>query len=289
MVVSSTGNELHVKKWTVENPKAQVFLVHGYAEHISRYNHLAHYLNSQDYEVIGHDHAGHGNSGGERAYIDRFDQYVWDLKRVVDEYKNEDLPQFMFGHSMGGLVVTSYCTLYRDEDIAGVITSGAALRPPKNSSPILKKIAPFFSEIFAHTKTQSISAQDVSRNNEVVFAYENDPLVYKDGIKMRTGSEILLRMKKTSSIADLFAKPALFMHGTADEIADPKGTIDFCENCCSEDKELKLWDGCYHELINEPEQHEVMNTMASWMEARVPVRVREDADVAEEGLAEAAA
>ena len=270
MIVSSTGNDLHVKQWNVENPKAQVFIVHGYAEHISRYKHLAKKLNKHDFKVIGHDHAGHGKSGGERAYIDRFDQYVWDLKRVIDEYENEELPKFIFGHSMGGLVVTSYVTLYRPENINGIITSGAALRPPKNSSPILRKIAPLLSEIMAHTKTQSISAQEISRDPEIVSDYDNDPMVYRDGIKMRTASEILLRMKKTSSIANLFSPPALFMHGSADEIADPAGSIDFCENCSSEDKEMKIWDGLFHELINEPEKKEVMTKMIKWMEKRIP-------------------
>jgi len=276
MVVSSTGNELHVKKWSVDNPKAQVYLVHGYAEHISRYNHLANQLNAHGYEVIGHDHAGHGNSGGERAYIDRFDQYVWDLKRVIEENKKEDLPMFIFGHSMGGLVVTSYCTLYRDDEISGVITSGAALKPPKSTPKMLQNIAPFFSEIIAHTKTQSLDADNICRSKEVVFAYDNDPMVYRGGMKMRTASEMLLRMKKTSSIANLFNQPALFMHGTADELTDPKGTVDFCENCSSEDKELKLWDGCYHELINEPEQQQVIDTMVGWIDARVPVRAIQD-------------
>ncbi len=267
MIVSSTGENLHVKNWDVDSPKAQIFLVHGYAEHISRYKPLAKKLNKEGFSVIGHDHAGHGKSGGERAYIDRFDQYVWDLKRVVDENKVEDVPQFLFGHSMGGLIVTSYCTLYRPEDLHGVITSGAALKI--NDSPILQSIAPLLSEIMAHTKTKTIGSQDISRDPEVVSDYDNDPKVYRGGMKMRLAAEIILRVKKTNSIANLFNRPALFMHGSADQLTDPKGTEWFYENCSSEDKELKIWDGLYHELINEPEKEEVIGTMVNWINARL--------------------
>jgi alpha-beta hydrolase superfamily lysophospholipase len=268
MIVSSTGGNLHIKNWEIEDPKAQIFLVHGYAEHISRYKSLAKKLNKAGFSVVGHDHAGHGKSGGERAYIDRFDQYVWDLKRVIDEYRKEEVPYFIFGHSMGGLVVTSYCTLYRPTDVNGVITSGAALQI--NDSPILQALAPFLSEIFAHTKTKPIGSQDISRDPEVVADYDNDPKVYREGIKMRLAAEIISRVKKTNSIAKLFTQPVLFMHGSADQLTDPNGTQRFYENCSSEDKELKIWDGLFHELINEPEKDQVIETMIDWINARLP-------------------
>ncbi|MEE9372069.1 MAG: lysophospholipase [Saprospiraceae bacterium] len=268
MIVSSTGQDLHVKHWSVDKPKAQIFFVHGYAEHISRYKHLAKKLNKEGYSVIGYDHVGHGKSGGERAYIDRFDQFVWDLKRVMDEYRDEELPQFVFGHSMGGLIATAYCTLYRPDNLNGVITSGAALKV--DDSPVLQTIAPFLSEIIAHAKTKSIGSQDISRDADVVADYDSDPKVYRGGIKMRTASEILLRIKKTNRIAHLFTQPVLFMHGSADQITNPEGTIHFCEKCNSVDKELKMWDGFFHELINEPEKEEVIKYMVQWLNARLP-------------------
>ena len=269
MIVSSTGENLHVKHWEIDNPKALIFLVHGYAEHISRYKHLAKKLNKAGYSVIGHDHAGHGKSGGERAYIDRFDQYVWDLNRVIDEFKEEELPYFIFGHSMGGLVVTSYCTLYRPDDVAGIITSGAALKI--NEAPLLQLVAPFLSEIIAHTKTKTIGSQDISRDPDVVADYDSDPKVYRGGMKMRLASEVILRVKKTNSIAELFTQPVLFMHGSADELTDPEGTKSFYENCSSSDKELVVWDGLYHELINEPEKEEVISKIINWMDDHLPI------------------
>lgn len=271
MIVSSTGENLHIRNWEIENPKALIFLVHGYAEHISRYKSLAKKLNKAGFSVIGHDHAGHGKSGGERAYIDRFDQYVWDLNRVIEEYKSDELPYFIFGHSMGGLVVTSYCTLYRPEDVSGIITSGAALKI--NESPILQAVAPFLSEIFAHLKTKKIGSQDISRDPEVVKEYDTDPKIYRGGMKMRLASEIILRVKKTNRIAELFTQPALFMHGSADELTDPEGTRVFYENCNSLDKELIIWDGLYHELINEPEKDQVISKMIDWINDRLPKEI----------------
>jgi len=268
MITSTTGDELKIREWLIDDPHAQVFIVHGYAEHIGRYRHLAKKLNKEGYDVIGYDQVGHGISDGERAYIPRFDYYVWDLERVINEYRNEDLPTFLFGHSMGGLVVTTHCIIYR-KDFAGVITSGAALKVGEDVSTLLTGIAPFLGEIFPRTKTTKIGTQDISRDKAIVEEYENDTLVYHDGMKARLGSELLDRTKKTSSLAKLFTQPALFMHGGADRLTDQEGTIHFHDSCGSADKELKIWEGCYHELINEPEKKEILKYMMNWIRPKV--------------------
>lgn len=265
---STTGARLNIRLWPRENAKAQVFIVHGYAEHIDRYNHLAEKLNNKGYSVIGYDQSGHGSSEGERAYASRFDQYVWDLHKVINKYKKTKLPQFLFGHSMGGLVVTSYCILYRPQ-FNGVITSGAALMVNKETSPILQKIAPILGEIFPKMKTTKIGSQDISRNQDIVKEYDSDPLVYREGMKARLAAEILGRIKKTNKLAHLFTQPVLMTHGGADQLTDPQGTVGFYNNCSSTDKELKIWDGLYHELINEPERKEVIKYMINWMDQRI--------------------
>ena len=268
MITSTTADTLKIREWKVKKPKAQVFLIHGYAEHTGRYGHLADRLNDEGYHVIGYDQVGHGISDGERAYIPRFDYYVWDLEQIINEYRKEEIPTVLFGHSMGGLVVLSHCIVYR-KDFAGVITSGTALQEGKDASGILKFFAPLFGEVFPKMKTTKIGTQDISRDEEIVEQYENDPLVYHDGMKARLGIEMLRRMKKTSKVADLFSQPALFMHGGADRLTNPDGTIHFHDNCSSTDKDLKIWEGCYHELINEPEKEEIMDYMMKWIRRRV--------------------
>ena len=118
-------------------------------------------------------------------------------------------------------------------------------------------------------KTTPIGSQDISRDPVVVQNYDSDPMVYREGIKTRLGAEMLLRQRKTSKIADLFTQAALFMHGSADGLTDPEGTIKFFENCASEDKKLKIWEGLFHELINEPEKEEVMAYMIKWIKKRL--------------------
>jgi alpha-beta hydrolase superfamily lysophospholipase len=268
MIKSTTGDVVKTREWRVPEPNAQIFLVHGYAEHVGRYEHFASQLNNAGFDVIGYDQVGYGLSNGERAYVSRFDQYVWDLHSVMRHYKNEAIPNFLFGHSMGGLVATSYCILYRPK-LNGVITSGAALKVNKDTSPILQKIAPVLGEIFPRLKTTKIGSQDISRDPLVVEAYEKDPLVYHEGIKARLAGEMLGRIKRTNQLAHLFTQPVLMMHGGADQLTDPNGTMQFFNSCASVEKELKIWDGLLHEILNEPEKESVITHLVNWINRRI--------------------
>lgn len=118
MMTTLDGLKLYVKEWPVENPKAAVVLVHGYGEHIGRYEYVAAALNRAGYTVSGADHRLHGRSEGfPRAYVTEIDQLVDDLKLVWDKAKakHPDKPTFMLGHSMGGLVATCFALRHQDE------------------------------------------------------------------------------------------------------------------------------------------------------------------------------
>ena len=268
MLLSTTGADIKLRKWKVDNPKAQIFLVHGYAEHIGRYVHFAKELNEQGYDVIGYDQTGYGLSEGERAHVPRFDYYVWDLHNVINDQKNDELPTFLFGHSMGGLVVTSYCILYQPT-LAGVITTAAALSVGQDTSKLLMKIAPIIGEIFPRLQTTKIGTQDISRDKKIVDEYENDPLIYHAGMKARLAAEMLAKIKKTSRLAHIFSQPLLIMHGTEDRLTNPLGSQNFYKNCSSDDKKLKIWRDCYHELLNEPEKEEIIKYIKKWIKSRV--------------------
>lgn len=106
---SVPGLMLHRRQWLVSNPRAIVFVLHGYAEHSGRYEAVAAHLNAAGFSVYSFDHQGHGRSGGDRAHVQSFDHYVIDalhyIRRVQSDF-DEPLPCFLLGHSMGGLVAT---------------------------------------------------------------------------------------------------------------------------------------------------------------------------------------
>jgi alpha-beta hydrolase superfamily lysophospholipase len=62
--------------------------------------------------------------------------------------------------------------------------------------------------------------------------------------------------------------PLLLMHGTEDRLGIISGSREFCAKLTG-DITFKPWKGMYHELHNEPEQLQVIRTMADWMLERV--------------------
>ncbi len=75
---------VEVQHWPAETPARLVVLVHGYGEHIGRYEHVARALVERGSSVVGPDHAGHGRSPGDRALVEDFEAIVDDLRAVVN-------------------------------------------------------------------------------------------------------------------------------------------------------------------------------------------------------------
>ena len=262
--------ELFVHHWPVPNPAAQLVIVHGFAEHGYRYSHVGEALNEANIEVYSYDHRGHGKSGGLQSYVHRFVDYTDDLSSVLQQYRPTGIPQFLFGHSMGGLVAVNYCTTYQESDkLAGLISSGAALKIDKDLSPLLQKLAPILSMIVPKLKTEPLDKATLTRSGDVLDAYNKDPLVYTGGIRTRLAAELLSAIKRTQGKFDQLTLPYLGMHGTAEKIADPEGTKELYIRSQSTDKTLKLYEGLYHELVNEPEKDQVIADLKEWILTRI--------------------
>lgn len=264
------GLRLFTQSWLpTGEARAHVLIVHGYAEHSSRYQHLAAFLNIHGVAVHSFDLRGHGQSEGLRAYVDRFELYLKDLTAVLDRVRVNAAkkPVFLFGHSMGGAIVTMYA-ITRQPKINGVILSGPALKVSEDISPLLQSVSSILSKVAPKLKTIKLDATAISRDPEVVKKYQEDPLVYTGPTYARTGAELLAAAKFIQPRMELFRVPALIMHGTADRLTDPMGSKQLYQRANIEDKELKLWEGLYHELVNEPEKKEVMDTILAWIEPR---------------------
>src|SRR5215211_4098720 len=115
----------YVRTWPIDDPARLVVLVHGYGEHIGRYEHVAAALNARGCAVVGPDHRGHGKSPGEPALVEDFEPIVEDLRAVVQDARG-DLPVVMVGHSMGGLIAIRYAQRH-PEDLAGLVLSAPAV------------------------------------------------------------------------------------------------------------------------------------------------------------------
>jgi acylglycerol lipase len=261
------GLRLYYQCWLPDKkPKAVLLVAHGLAEHSGRYKNLVEYFVPKGYAVYALDHRGHGKSEGQRSYVDNFKDYLTDLKTFFDKVRNEnkDARIFLFGHSLGATIAVAYAVEHQDE-LAGLMVSGSSLVPPPGVSPALLAIAGILSALVPKMGVTVLDASTISRDQSVVDAYVNDPLVFRGKVPARTGAELAKMWKQLPDRVGKIKLPILIMHGGADQLADPRGSKLLYERVGSKDKTLKIYDACYHEICNEPERKQVCGDMEKWL------------------------
>ncbi|MFN7953812.1 MAG: alpha/beta hydrolase [bacterium] len=264
------GTELYERWWLpVRVAKATVLIVHGLGEHIGRYDRVASELNAAGFAVFGYDHRGHGRSAGVRGYIDSFEQLVEDADTYVAHVRARRPPEpiFLMGHSMGGTVVTSLAVT-RPPAVRGLVLSSPGLKVADGFSPIVIRIGRVLARLLPKAPTQKLSSKFVSRDPAVVAAYDADPLVYHGGVRARTGAEILDTMDRIHGRMEEVTLPFLVFHGTEDKLTDCQGSRELHARARSADKTIHVYDGLYHECLNEPERERVVADMLEWLNAR---------------------
>ena len=249
--------------------RAAVIIAHGYAEHSGRYEELAYRLVREGYAVYALDHRGHGQSGGKRASIRVFREYVDDLVRFIDRVRETrpQPPRFLFGHSMGGLVALQL-VLEHPEKVEGLAVSGALLQNAVSVPRLLESAAGVVSAALPDLPVQELHAEDVSRDPAVVQAYRDDPLIYHGKVRARLGFEMLRTGPYVLGRAHNIELPVLIQHGTADKLASVAGVEALFDAVGSADKTLELYEGAYHEILNDPGKEEVIDDLVAWLNAR---------------------
>ena len=263
---------LHTQHWYPSSPpKATVALVHGYAEHCGRYDHVAGAFLDRGAAVYAYDQRGYGRSEGRRAYVSSFEHYLDDLALFLDHVRSHqpDLPLFLFGHSMGGLVVLKY-VLERHPSVRGLMLSAPAIEINPDLAPLLRRAAQVLGRLFPTLPTTRSPEGAISRDPKVVEEAQNDPLNYHGRVLARTGAEMLRAGDAVRARLEEVTDPFLVLHGTADTLASPEWSRHLYERAASTDKTIKLYDGLYHETFNEPERAMVLNDLAEWVGDRFP-------------------
>ncbi len=250
--------------------RAAVIVAHGYAEHSGRYEVLARRLVAEGYAVYALDYRGHGQSGGKRASVQVFREYIDDLIRFIDRVRETrpHPPRFLFGHSMGGLVALQL-VLEHPEKVEGVAVTGALLENAVQVPRPLEQAAGVVSRLAPDLPVQELRAEDVSRDPAVVQAYKDDPLIYHGKVRARLGYELLRAGPYVLGRAHNIELPILLQHGTADKLAAVAGVEALFKALGSADKTLELYDGAYHEILNDYGKEEVIDDLVAWFNARV--------------------
>jgi acylglycerol lipase len=252
--------------WTVENPVAAVVLVHGVHEHSGRYRHVAERLAADGYAVYALDHPGHGRSAGSRGNIGSMAaavEGVGALARMVGQ-RHEQVPLFVYGHSMGGLIALQYLTGAPIDRVRGAVLSAPALRTA-DASAVQKLVAPVLSKLLPNLGVLALEADTISRDPEVVRAYRTDPLNRNGKMTARTGTEMMLTINAMPQRLASLTLPLFVLHGGADRLMSPEASELVRAHAASSDLTLKVYDGLYHEPHNEPEKDEVLGDVVDWL------------------------
>ncbi len=267
------GITLHTESWLPDNPpKAVVLIVHGLAEHIGRYAHVAEYLVARGYAVYGLDHRTHGRSGGEpRVYITDFGLVLDDLKQYFDRVKAAQPGRkiFIYGHSMGSFLATAF-TVRHQSEIAGLISSGSPLHIEATVPAYIIQISNLLKIVAPRLKLVRLDLNSVSRDPAVITAYNADPLVLNQPVRLGMAAGYQKAVAQLKQDLTRLRLPILLLHGSADRITPASGSEHLYQMVQSSDKTLKLYPGLYHEIHNEPEQDTVFADIVTWLDGHTP-------------------
>jgi acylglycerol lipase len=264
-------SNIYYQVWLPETEvKAVLLVVHGLAEHCGRYMNVVNHFVPLGYAVYGLDHIGHGKSEGTRVYVERFAEYTDTLKIYFDMIRKEQpgKPIFLVGHSMGGLIVAVYLLEHQDE-LAGAVLSGALVKMSGDISPMVVFMGKLLSTLTPKAGLMALDAKGVSRDPAVVQAYVNDPLVYTGKMTARLAAELIKAVQRVSDEAAKITLPLLIVQGSEDKLVDPAGAKLLYDSVSSVDKTLKIYEGFYHEVFNEPEHEQVLGDVEAWLTQRL--------------------
>lgn len=264
---STDGLKLFAQSWEPDGsqPVAVVCLVHGIGEHTGRYGHVAEALVKAGFALITADLRGHGKSQGIRGHAPSMELLLQDVDLLVKQARIRfpNVPVFLYGHSLGGIVVLHY-VLKLKPTLAGVVVTSPAMHSSLEQQPIKVLAAKVLGALFPKlTIASGLDVAAISQDPAVVAAYKKDPLVH-ERISVGFGKILLEVCSFNLKHAEEFSLPLLLMHGKKDRIAFPSSSIEFA-GPLSDKCTLVLWEGGFHELHNEPFRSVVLSTMTDWM------------------------
>lgn len=265
------GLKLFARSWRPSRTSRGVVVInHGFKSHSGFYTWVAERLVERGVSVYALDMRGHGKSEGERYYVDKFSDYVDDLGKFIANVKQREpgLPVFLVGHSAGGVVACSYA-LENQEELAGLVCESFAHEVPAPDFALA--VVKGLSRILPHAHVLKLKDEDFSRDPKFVATMKNDPLVNRMPGPTNTVAEMVRADERLRKEFNRITIPVMIIHGTADKATRPSGSKRFFDTTGSKDKTLKLYEGHYHDLLNDIGKDVVMADVSEWITTRLPM------------------
>lgn len=270
IVKAHDGIDLNCVVNRAENENAIIIIVHGLAEYLNRYDYVAEKFNDANLTVFRYDNRGHGLSGGERADLNDFNDFIKDADSIVEFVKKENpnIPVYMLGHSMGGFIAASYGINYKNK-INGQILSAAAAAIPDQVKGIQGHAVKLINKILPTVKIKNNLGNVVSRDKEVVNNYKTDQNVLKKVTARFYYQFLLVGIPWLIGNLDKYEYPCLILHGGNDKIVNVNSSKNLFKKISSKEKKIKIYEGLYHEILNEKEKDIVIKDIISWIYSQV--------------------
>lgn len=249
-----------------DRPRGTVLITHGYGEHSGRYSALTDALISAGYDVVTWDLPGHGSSAGPRACVDVgriIGDHLGARRQALAQARTEEL--VLFGHSMGGIITAASAELDGTR-LRAVILTGPALRPDPAMPPRLARLLLPLARLVPGLPTAHLDARLVSRDQAVVSAYEADPMVHHARVPLLTALTMIVQGDQVIRNAATLSAPTLIVHGGHDRLSHVEGSQEFLESTRDAEVHLRIVDGAFHEVLNEPEGPALVEEILAWLD-----------------------
>ncbi|SEG60124.1 Lysophospholipase, alpha-beta hydrolase superfamily [Nonomuraea solani] len=246
------------REWPHDRPRYLAVLVHGYGEHIGRYEYVADRLVRHGAAVYGLDHMGHGKSEGDRVLVEDFEDVVTDVHAVEERARAEHpgVPVVVIGHSMGGMIAARYAQRY-GSGLAALVLSGPVIGEWAVVPALLAYEVP---------PDVPIDPATLSRDLSIGTAYAADPLVWHGPFKRTTLEAFATTLTTIAKSGTFGALPTLWVHGDDDQLVPLPGSRAGIETVKGTDFAERIYAGARHEVFNETNKDEVLDDVTTFID-----------------------
>jgi acylglycerol lipase len=263
------GAKIFFRSWRPEQKaRATLVIIPGFNAHSAYYDWAAEQFVADGLAVYAVDLRGRGKSDGERFFVEAFEDYVRDVEALMDivATREQACPVVMLGHSAGGVVACLY-TLDHPSKLTALVCESFAheLPAPDFALSVFKGLG----YVTPHLHLLHLPNERFSRDPAAVEVMNNDPLIANEKQPAQTMAALVRADERLKREFPSITLPVLILHGTSDENTKPSGSQHFYDNVGSTDKTLKLYEGGFHDLLNDLDKELVLADIRSWIDVRL--------------------
>lgn len=249
-------------------PKAAIILIHGHGDHSGGLQNISESLVKNKYIVYAFDLRGHGQSSGKRGFIRSWDEFRGDLHefRKLVALDQPELPLYIIGHSLGGLITLDYSLDY-SEGIDGIVAISPGIsyevtRLEKLGISLMGRIKPDYSI------NKSGNLQLVARDSSKFTKYYSDVLRHNT-VTPGLGRGLIQAISLVLEHPQSLKLPLLLQYGLADKITPPTKLRQFFNLIASEDKQAIEYASAKHRPFDEVGKKKFLGDLVGWLDQQV--------------------